>query len=78
MFIDEAQDIDQLFKKILIELDSQGSNIQLIGDPKQDLKGYGTLRDLIELFPNNIDYLANCHRCASVHLKLSNYFISKN
>lgn len=75
LFIDEAQDIDKLFKKILIELDSQGGKIQLIGDPKQDLKGFGTLPDLIELFPDNVDYLANCHRCASVHLKLSNYFI---
>lgn len=77
LFIDEAQDIDKLFKKILIELDSQGGKIQLIGDPKQDLKGFGTLQDLINLFPDNVDYLANCHRCASVHLKLSNYFISE-
>lgn len=77
LFIDEAQDIDQLFKKILIELDSQGSKIQLIGDPKQDLRGFETLQNLIELFPDDVNYLANCHRCASVHLKLSNYFISE-
>ena len=39
IYIDEAQDIDEKCKFVLSELEKHNIIINLIGDPKQDLRG---------------------------------------
>ncbi|MGV8957914.1 UvrD-helicase domain-containing protein [Lactococcus lactis] len=75
IFVDEAQDIDKNFIDILNMLDTLKVRISLIGDIKQDLKGTGNLKKLIERYPNDVLYIKDCHRCPSKHLLLSNYYI---
>ncbi len=75
IYIDEAQDIDGDFLEILKTLKSNGFHIELMGDPKQDLKGFGNLRKLVELYPENVHYITECHRCPQMHLKLSNTLV---
>ena len=47
IFIDEAQDIDNDVFEILNEFIKLGIDINIVGDPKQDLKGFGKLDELI-------------------------------
>ena len=75
IFVDEAQDIDQHFKDVLIKLSETEISIELIGDPKQDLKGSGNLRKLIDLYSEDVRYIENSHRCPQIHLSLSNKYI---
>lgn len=49
-----------------------------MGDPKRDLKGVGSLRRLIELYPDNLEYITECHRCTQKHLNLSDTLIDKS
>lgn len=77
IFIDEAQDIDKNFVDILKEISKNGIEIEIMGDPKQDLKGFGSLRKLMEYNPNNITYTNDCYRCPQNHLNLSNSIIPK-
>ncbi|EUJ40594.1 hypothetical protein PWEIH_03521 [Listeria weihenstephanensis FSL R9-0317] len=76
IYVDEAQDIDVDFKQILVKLDSLGIDIELIGDPKQDLKGRGRLTELIVDYQDDVTYIQECHRCPVEHLALSNQYIS--
>ncbi len=48
IFVDEAQDISQDVKIILEALEQFGVQIILYGDPKQDVKGLGMFREIIE------------------------------
>lgn len=78
IFIDEAQDLDPNMLEIIEVLNEMKIEIILMGDPKQDLKGYRCLRQIIEKHPNSIEYLPVCHRCPQEHLKLSNLIVSEN
>lgn len=71
IFLDEAQDIDKDMKAILVALDNAGVDIELSGDPKQDVKGYGCFRELIDSY-EDVQYAKKCYRCPAVHLRLSN------
>lgn len=75
--VDEAQDIDSLMMSIFNELDRNGVNIILMGDPKQDLKGSQCFRKLINERPNEVEYLKQCFRCPQCHIIISNRIISK-
>lgn len=71
IFVDEAQDIDKHMKVIFEALDKSGVRIEMLGDPKQDIKGYGQFRALIDS-RNDVTYNNECHRCPEKHLRLSN------
>lgn len=71
IFVDEAQDIGQDVKLILEALEQSGVEIILYGDPKQDVKGLGKFREIMENAPK-VNYIPECHRCPQKHLKLSN------
>lgn len=75
IFIDEAQDIDKETYEILKTLDKHGIWIDLVGDPKQDLRGYGYLRTLMDDFPDSVSYVNECYRCPDKILKISNSII---
>lgn len=71
IYIDEAQDIDEDMMRIFKSLDDAGINVEMFGDPKQDIKGYGCFRLLIN-DNESPDYIIESHRCPSNHLLLSN------
>lgn len=71
IFVDEAQDINEDVKHILESLDAVGINIILYGDPKQDVKGIGQFREIIN-HADTVNYIPECHRCPQKHLNLSN------
>lgn len=75
VFIDEAQDMDENLSKIIQILYINGFNVQLVGDPKQDLRGSNELRKLIEGYPQCIEYVIENHRCPITHVKLSNLYV---
>lgn len=74
--IDEAQDIDNNMSEVIELLHNLGIPIILMGDPKQDLKGHGCLRNLAEKYSDKVEYLKFCYRCPQNHLILSNSIIS--
>lgn len=76
IFVDEAQDIDADIHEILLALDSIGIDIELYGDPKQDLRGHGYFRKLIGTFNENVEYWSKCYRCPAKHLLVSNSLIN--
>lgn len=76
IYVDEAQDINGDVQEILLALDGLGINIELYGDPKQDLRGNGCFRALIDTFKENVTYWPRCYRCPAKHLKVSNSLIS--
>ena len=71
IFVDEAQDINKEISQILASLDSVGIEVVLYGDPKQDVKGFGLFRAMIDN-AENVTYISECHRCPQKHLNLSN------
>lgn len=71
IFVDEAQDINEDVKHILESLDAVGVRIVLYGDPKQDVKGTGCFRAIIDN-AESVSYISTCHRCPQKHLNLSN------
>lgn len=75
IFIDEAQDIDKDFFEILNNFITLGINVNIVGDPKQDLKGFGKLDELISKYENNVEYINTCHRCPNNHINLSNSIV---
>jgi len=75
LYVDEAQDINKEFMEIILELDNLGLSIELIGDPKQDLKGYNNLKKLVSDFPEQVNYIKESYRCPLLHLKLSNTYV---
>ena len=76
IFVDEAQDIGQDVRLILEALEQFGVDIILYGDPKQDVKGLGKFREIIENTPS-VNYIPECHRCPNKHLRLSNTLASE-
>lgn len=77
IIIDEAQDIDKNVREILIALNRANVDIELYGDPKQDIKGYGCFRELINKYPDSVSYSNECHRSPQLHLRLSNRLAQK-
>ena len=49
IFVDEAQDIDEDMKTVLEALDGTGIDIELFGDPKQDVKRFTDVRQKIDV-----------------------------
>ena len=78
IFVDEAQDIDDSTKQILETLDAKGIDITVVGDPKQDLHGFGNLRQLSENKNAKVEYINHCYRCPMKHLKISNTIVEDN
>ena len=76
IFVDEAQDISQDIKLVLEALEKSGVEIILYGDPKQDVKGLGKFREIIEN-TLSVNYISECHRCPQKHLNLSNLLASE-
>ena len=72
IFVDEAQDINEEIKIILEALDRAGNTIILYGDPKQDVKGLGCFRQIIDDNMAAVNYIPYCFRCPQKHLDLSN------
>ena len=77
IYVDEAQDISDDIRLILMELENVGIEIVLFGDPKQDVKGYGCFRQIIDN-TDVVNYITECHRCPQIHLNLSNTLASDN
>lgn len=78
IFIDEAQDIDEHVKDILLELDAYGIDILLYGDPKQSIRGFKDFKFLIgSSNPENITYISVNHRCPKVHVDFINALIDE-
>lgn len=75
IFVDEAQDIGEEAKYVLKALDKVGVEIYLYGDPKQDVKGLGQFRAIIDEIAE-VNYIPDCHRCPQMHLDLSNLLAS--
>lgn len=76
IFVDEAQDIDKDIKLILESIDSCGTLVFLYGDPKQDIKGLGYFKKIMDKV-SDIHYIPESYRCPQNHLDLSNRLASK-
>lgn len=76
--VDEVQDIDKHMQEIIEELSRMGIPMILMGDPKQDLKGFKCLRNLMSTYEQNVKYISECHRCPQLHLELSNRLVDEN
>ena len=75
VFLDEAQDINNDILEILVQFHELGLDVHIMGDPKQDLRGYGNLRKLVDKYPDSVTYIVDCFRCPSCHLTLSNTLV---
>ena len=75
IFIDEAQDIDNNILEVFRVFDTIGIPLELVGDPKQDLRGHGSFRNLVTERKADTTFLSICHRCPQQHLKISNALI---
>ena len=71
IFVDEAQDISKDIKHILDSLNQAGIDVVLYGDPKQDVKGLGCFKEIIDN-TTDVRYIPDCFRCPQIHLNLSN------
>jgi|SRR5690625_1011861 len=74
IYVDEAQDMDKYFSQVLIALDEEDIKIDLIGDPKQDLRNNGVFTKLIEE-RDEVNYIGLTHRCPKKHVNLSNQYV---
>lgn len=77
IFIDEAQDMDADLSKIIDAFYNDGFYLHIVGDPKQDLRGRNELRQLINSYPQFVEYKRENHRCPISHVKLSNKYVPK-
>lgn len=77
IFVDEAQDMDKDVKLVLEALDKAGVDIVLYGDPKQDVRGFGQFRKIIDDTPDT-RYIAESYRCPQTHLNISNIIASED
>lgn len=77
VYVDEAQDMDKEFLDVLSKLSEYGIKVNLIGDPKQDLRNRGVLRELILGNPS-VKYKTENYRCPKKHVDFSNSFIAKS
>lgn len=71
VFVDEAQDIDKDMRIVLETMSDAGVEIEMFGDPKQDVKGHNCYRELISK-SSDVCYIEECHRCPQIHLLFSN------
>lgn len=78
IFVDEAQDIDNSTKQIIEALDAIEINITVVGDPKQDVHGFGNLRMLLQNKNAEVEYINWCYRCPMKHLRISNTIVDDN
>ena len=76
VFIDEAEDIDDHILKIIEVLNANGTNICLVGDPKQDLRGRNTFKQMVLTNKQHVEYIIENYRCPILHVNLSNLYIS--
>lgn len=76
VFVDEAQDMDNHFLKIIEVLEGQGINLCLVGDPKQDLRGRFAFNELIDTNSDRVTYKPENHRCPVSHVLFANTYIS--
>lgn len=76
VFIDEAQDMDKHLVEIMRVLNERGINIQLVGDPKQDLRGRNAFKELITRHKEHVTYKPDNHRCPISHVLLANHFVT--
>lgn len=76
VFVDEAQDMDNHFLKIIEVLEEQGINLCLVGDPKQDLRGRFSLNELMEKYNDRVTYKPENYRCPVSHVLFANSYIS--
>ncbi|UOR10985.1 UvrD-helicase domain-containing protein [Halobacillus amylolyticus] len=75
IFVDESQDMDNEFSKVLSMLNHNNISVNLIGDPKQDLRNRGAFRQIISgEIP--VKYKPENHRCPIIHVDFSNRFIA--
>jgi superfamily I DNA/RNA helicase len=74
IYVDEAQDMDDELSEVLTKLVNYDINVNLIGDPKQDLRNRGAFRGIITDVLT-VEYKPDNHRCPSVHVDFSNSFI---
>lgn len=72
IIVDEAQDIDKDVRDVLLALDKVGIDIELCGDPKQDVQGCKCFRELIDKYQDDVTYSSECHRSPQLHLDISN------
>ena len=77
IFIDEAQDITKEMKNIITALSGYGIDISMFGDPKQDLRGRGCFRELINDHSDSVTYINSCYRCPRLHLLLANSIVEE-
>lgn len=77
IYVDEAQDINKDIYDVLSSLENAGVEIVLYGDPKQDVKGYGCFRRIIDE-SSDVHYYSDCYRCPQAHLDLSNELAPPN
>lgn len=75
IYVDEAQDISEDVRLILESFDKVGVKIILYGDPKQDVKGTGQFKEIIDMTPD-VNFISVCHRCPQKHLDISNTLAS--
>jgi superfamily I DNA/RNA helicase len=75
IYVDESQDMDSEFSEVLSMLDHFNIKVNLIGDPKQDLRNRGALRDIIA-GDLSVEYKPENHRCPSIHVDFSNCYIA--
>lgn len=76
VFIDEAQDMDKHLVEIIEKLNEKNINIQMVGDPKQDLRGRNAFKELVHKYKQIVTYIPDNHRCPISHVILANNFIS--
>ncbi|MGE7023354.1 UvrD-helicase domain-containing protein [Solibacillus cecembensis] len=77
IFMDEAQDMDEHLSQIVQKLDASGFHLHLVGDPKQDLRGYQQFRALIKANDSSVVYLNQNHRCPDSHIMLANQYTTE-
>ena len=77
IYVDEAQDISKDIYDVLSALERAGVEIILYGDPKQDVKGFGYFRQIIDK-SSDVHYFSDCYRCPQIHLNLSNTLAQKD
>ena len=77
IFMDEAQDMDEHLSQIVQKLDIEGFHLHLVGDPKQDLRGYQQFRSLITDYEVSVEYLDQNHRCPDAQILLANLYTNE-
>ncbi|MGY0755315.1 AAA family ATPase [Staphylococcus haemolyticus] len=74
IYIDEAQDIDEKCKFVLSELEKHNIIINLIGDPKQDLRGRNVFKKIVDE-QKDANFININYRCPIEHVTFSNKYV---